>query len=89
MTIQLPAYTSHKTVRAAQILTVADDLKSVVVSLLGPKEEAPTTTIEVDPKTFARGVPVAGDYLVVYQDGYVSWSPRAAFKEGYTLDNEL
>ena len=25
-----------------------------------------------------------GGYLVVYDDGYVSWSPAKAFEEGYT-----
>jgi hypothetical protein len=24
-------------------------------------------------------------YLVKYADGYISWSPRAAFEEGYAL----
>ena len=40
---------------------------------------------------FARGMPeYKGDgeafdaYLVVYDDGYVSWSPAKAFEEGYT-----
>lgn len=26
-------------------------------------------------------------YLVVYKDGYKSWSPTKAFEEGYTLIN--
>lgn len=82
---ELPAYVSHKRVNAAQILTVADDQKSVVVSLPGDRELAPTATVEVDPKVFARGVPNAGDYLVIYRDGYVSWSPRKEFEGGYTI----
>lgn len=79
-----PAYRSHKTVRAAQVLTVADDQRSAVVALPGDKDAAPTETVAVDPKMFARGVPKAGDYLVSYDDGYLSWSPRAAFEGGYT-----
>ena len=26
-------------------------------------------------------------YLVVYKDGYESWSPKKAFDEGYTLNS--
>jgi hypothetical protein len=32
---------------------------------------------------WARYKPVGGDFLVVYADGYKSFSPRAAFIEGY------
>jgi hypothetical protein len=36
-------------------------------------------------KTFiARGAPKIGDYFVIYEDGYQSWSPKAAFESGYT-----
>ncbi len=35
-------------------------------------------------KFFARGEPALGDYFVEYEDGYVSWSPKAAFEAGYT-----
>jgi hypothetical protein len=34
---------------------------------------------------FARGRPRIGDYLVRYADGYMSWIPKRAFEEGYTL----
>lgn len=33
----------------------------------------------------ARYQPVVGDYWVVYDDGYQSLSPKAAFDTGYTL----
>ena len=33
---------------------------------------------------FARGMPTPGDYIVIYADGYKSWSPAKAFEEGYT-----
>lgn len=29
-------------------------------------------------------LPVQGGYYVVYDDGYVSWSPTKAFESGYT-----
>lgn len=34
-------------------------------------------------KIFLRYVPDAGDFYVVYEDGYESFSPRKAFLEGY------
>lgn len=34
-------------------------------------------------KFFARGTPSVGDYYVVYEDGYTSWSPAKAFEDGY------
>lgn len=38
-----------------------------------------------DPALFARYSPVAGDYLVRYEDGYLSISPKKAFEDGYRL----
>lgn len=32
--------------------------------------------------------PQIGDYLVRYEDGYLSWSPAAAFEAGYNLLEE-
>lgn len=40
---------------------------------------------EVPGNFFDRGKPAIGDYLVRYADGYMSWSPKRAFEEGYTL----
>lgn len=33
----------------------------------------------------ARGEPEEGDYVVRYEDGYISWSPKEAFESGYSL----
>ncbi len=38
----------------------------------------------VDEPFLARGEPEEGGYLVRYVDGYLSWSPKKAFEEGYT-----
>ena len=32
----------------------------------------------------SKHAPQAGGYYVMYQDGYVSWSPAEAFESGYT-----
>lgn len=42
--------------------------------------------IEVSSEMFSRYTPVAGDFYVVYADGYKSFSPRKAFLEGYKPD---
>ena len=74
----LQKWQSHKIVRAAKILQVnADDTMELEVRL--------GMNVGVTPadKMFARYRPVAGDYYVVYDDGYASISPAVAFLEGY------
>ncbi len=89
----LPEWQSHKIVRADKIVRVihnGGDYSS------GHIEENSATVIQalelacgavVGPlpeNFFARGYPAFGDYYVVYEDGYVSWSPAKAFEDGYT-----
>ena len=76
----LPQWKCHKVVRAAKITGISTDGLSYYV-YLGSKGEP----YFVQGSVFARGVPAIGDYLVVYEDGYVSWSPAKAFEAGYTL----
>jgi hypothetical protein len=82
---EMPRYVSHKKVRALQISNVGPAAGNI---------EAPTRWIEFDgyapiqaPEAmFSRYTPKRGDYYVVYEDGYASFSPQKAFEEGYTLD---
>lgn len=74
----MKTYQCHKRVMAAQIT----DVRS-------PEEDG-SVDIEIDgfwmllpPKMVARHIPVAGDYLVEYEDGYRSISPKTAFEDGY------
>ncbi len=91
--MDLPLYRSHKQVWAAQIVTATQlplapgnehiDVKplpqfSLILSVDG--KEIEHTSV---PGFCARGVPSQGDYFVLYPDGYESWSPKAAFEEGY------
>ena len=74
-------YRSHKIVEAAQIdgwFAPGSATPSGGVIVAGEDILAP-------PGFFARGNPHPGDYLVRYEDGYLSWSPKKAFEEGYTL----
>ena len=66
-------YRSHKVVEAGVVQHV--EAGSVTVD---------DEVIPVPAGIFARGTPSIGeDYLVRYEDGYVSWSPKATFEAGY------
>lgn len=72
-------YRSHKVVEAAKILTIAKlPNGDYAVDL----EEAGKSTLPANMIT--RYVPVPGDYVVRYEDGYQSVSPKKAFEDGYT-----
>jgi hypothetical protein len=85
----LPAYVSHKRVKAAPIVAVrgAEPMLSPVVEIRVPG--GPNQIIAVPRGIFSRGTPIEGDYLVVYDDGYMSWSPRKAFEEGYQPEEDV
>jgi len=73
---------SHKVVEAEKIVRlIFDDESQIANVVLEPKE----AIFDVPNEIFARGTPEPGDYLVKYEDGYISWSPAKAFEEGYTL----
>jgi len=88
----LKPFTCHKSVSAAEITSVGNyrtdpslpDGKRLVRSVTLER----TVTIELPDAMFVRYVPVPGDFLVVYEDGYKSFSPRRAFLEGYKADGE-
>lgn len=89
--LRLPFYRSHKIVKAARI--VGFELPRVTIDFNAVPEDTdpfPTSdlvrmTVELDASVFARGNPRIGDYLVIYDDGYASFSPAAAFEGGYSL----
>ena len=76
-----PLYLCHKQVRATKILQIWD----------GPQRgqrccsiQNFTGVIVLDQNFLTRHQPRAGGYLVLYEDGYVSYSPATAFEKGYT-----
>lgn len=71
-----PRYKSHKTVWALEIADVTG-----TVLMFAEKGYAP---IEASVEMFSRYTPAIGDFLVIYEDGYKSFSPRKAFIEGYS-----
>lgn len=81
--IEMPRYRSHKEVHA---LKIGDD--PIVVhgdgSVTLPIADDGYAPVTVDASVVSRYMPSAGDYLVVYDDGYRSISPAKAFEDGYT-----
>jgi hypothetical protein len=89
---QLPLYTCHKQVRALEIRTIgaysyepSPEARLVREVVFADPDYPP---LKLDESLFARYVPMPGDYYVVYEDGYQSFSPRKAFLEGYSLASD-
>lgn len=83
--MKLQSFKCHKVVKAAQILMAVDDGHNVYITLLNE----PDVDHPLDPEIVKRYVPVRGDYLVQYEDGYLAVSPKEAFENGYSaLDGE-
>ena len=81
--IEMPRYKCHKEVQA---LKIGEGLKihpdgSATLPILDSGFEPVTVEKEV----VSRYLPMPGDYLVIYEDGYRSISPAKAFEDGYTL----
>ena len=79
--VEMPRYRSHKQVWALEIDTVSGNRLTF--------RDAGYAAIAAPAEMFTRYMPVPGDFYVVYDDGYKSFSPRKAFVEGYTkIDKE-
>ena len=72
-------YKCHKIVKAMQIQRMEAQSEDDGFVLLGDGEEHFVTD-----SWFKKFSPQIGGYLVEYQDGYQSFSPKEAFEEGYT-----
>lgn len=78
--INLPKYKCHKEVWALKIIGID---RQAIGTLL--QFEGAHLIHAIDNKWVERHNPQTGGYLVMYIDGYVSYSPAKAFEEGYTL----
>ena len=74
----LPRFKSHKTVEAFKIHSI-DSMTNGRWKLCGLDYFAIVESAYID-----KHQPRVGGYYVRYDDGYESWSPAAAFEEGYT-----
>lgn len=97
---EMPKYRCHKEVWALKIRTVVvhdpsgtgREIDGVPVD--GPMvrfaggfifpEDSRYGLIDFDAEYFKKHNPQPGGYYVVYEDGYKSFSPAAAFEEGYS-----
>lgn len=81
----LPQYLCHKRIRAAKICSIdpVDYSNSIRLSLELPGDRR--DYVVKDQEWINRFRPIKGGYYVQYEDGYTSFSPAAAFEEGYSL----
>jgi len=79
--VNMPEYQCHKQVWAFKIAAIYPDQHGQW--WLKPADEG-YDPIRLDPQYMVKHDPVAGGYFVLYKDGYKSFSPAAAFEEGYT-----
>ena len=79
----LPRYRCHKRVWALKIKAIEIPIDPTQKPKIIP-EDAGYSAVEVETSYIAKHSPSVGGYYVVYEDGYVSFSPAKAFEEGYT-----
>lgn len=78
----IPTYVSHKRVKALEIATA--DRLTCRITFIG--SAYPGITLPAD--MWARYQPAQGDYLILYEDGYLSFSPRQQFLDGYKPEGQ-
>ena len=85
---EMPKYVCHKKVWALKIKAVAQGTQPTDLPggswMLHPADDG-YGPLEVSHEWYAKHKPEAGGYFVVYDDGYKSYSPAAAFESGYSL----
>jgi hypothetical protein len=82
--VDWPTYKCHKIVQAARIKAVRNNSDGALLMLLNGDD------VRVDSEFRDKHRPFGGGYLVRYADGYLSFSPAAAFEGGYTqVEQEL
>ena len=88
---EMPRYRCHKQVWALKIAAIefdehkagAENHATDGSATITPSEKG-YAPFKVDVAYVRKHQPRAGGYYVVYDDGYKSWSPAAAFEAGYT-----
>jgi len=78
--MEMPKYQCHKIVHALKIEKI-EKIDDVVY--ITPSDEG-FAKFSTNPEFIHKHQPQEGGYYVVYEDGYVSYSPTKAFEEGYT-----
>jgi hypothetical protein len=81
---ELANWKCHKIVKAGKVLVLPSFNGVVTVEDVNG---APCK-VGMPLNAFARGGPELGDYIVIYDDGYKSWSPAKAFEDGYARHDD-
>ena len=86
--MEMPKYKSHKIVHALKIAAINrqvtdDNCEDDGGRMITPADEG-FAPFRVSHEYVRKHSPMVGGYYVVYEDGYVSFSPAAAFESGYT-----
>ena len=90
---EMPKYQCHKQVRALKIKSIRHHENPDKSGRSAAASYGATITpvdpnygeFDVPAEFVTKHKPVAGGYYVVYEDGYKSFSPEAAFEAGYAL----
>lgn len=83
-TSNMPAYECHKTVHALEVASVGNYKNNPELGrLIRTVGFTDGTSRDLKDDMFRRYLPQPGDFYVVYEDGYESFSPRKAFLDGY------
>ncbi len=80
----LPSYKCSKVVQAAKII----EIKTWPDGIIDIKLECPIKnyiTARIDAEWANKHAPNKGGYLILYKDGYLSYSPQKAFEDSYTV----
>jgi len=78
---ELARWQSYKIVKAGKIIAI--NKAAHWADLVVESANGEPVKMAAPEGLFSRGEPSSGDYLVIYDDGYTSWSPAKAFEEGY------
>ena len=86
--VEMPQYKCHKEVWALKIAEIhidgeGENRETDGSAMITPAEVG-YAPFRVDHNFMRKHNPKVGGYYVVYSDGYKSFSPAAAFEEGYT-----
>lgn len=81
---EMPKYQCHKKVWALKIKAIGEGSSNSEFAIL-KFEDAGYGPLPVSADWYFKHKPQVGGYYVVYEDGYKSFSPAAAFEAGYSL----
>lgn len=85
---EMPKYRCHKEVHALKIKGIDFDAdmgqEGAHIASIIPVEEG-YGPVRINQAYLDKHKPQAGGYYVVYEGGYLSWSPAEAFESGYKL----